>query len=46
MVSPGPFTPPAPVEKGLSGGARTTQVLRSYGFHLLAVLLGIALAFM
>jgi hypothetical protein len=46
MVSPGPVTPLAPEEEGSSRGATTTQVLRSYGFHVLAVLLGIALAFM
>jgi len=46
MVSPDPVNPPAPENGGLSSGAKTTQVLRSYGFHVLAVLLGIALAFM
>lgn len=46
MVSPGPVNPPAPMEVGLPGGARATRVLCTYGFQLLAVLLGIALAFM
>ena len=45
MASPGPVSAPATLEKGSPGG-KTTQVLRNYGFHLLAVLLGIALAFM
>jgi hypothetical protein len=46
MVSPGPVNPPAPMEVGSPGGAKATRVLCAYGFHLLAVLLGIALAFM
>ncbi len=46
MVSPGPASPPAPMEVGLTGGTRTTRILRAYCFHVLAVLLGIALAFM
>jgi hypothetical protein len=46
MVSPGPVNPPAPIEMGSPGGAKTTRILCAYGFHLLAVLLGIALAFM
>jgi hypothetical protein len=45
MVSPSPATSPALEEKG-APGATTAQMVRSYGFHLLAVLLGIALAFM
>ena len=46
MVSPAPISPPAPLDKELSGTQKATQVIRSYGFHLLAALLGIALAFM
>jgi hypothetical protein len=46
MVSPGPVNPPAQMEMGLPGGTRTTHMLYTYGFHLLAVLLGIVLAFM
>jgi hypothetical protein len=46
MVSPGPVSPPAPMEVGSPAGAKTTRILCNYGFHLLAVLLGIALAFM
>ena len=38
---------PHELETGLSPGAGTTQrYLRAVGFHVLAVLLGIALAFM
>ncbi len=38
---------PHEVETGLSPGAGTSQrYLRAVGFHVLAVLLGIALAFM
>ena len=56
MVSPAPDTQPgqAPavqspreVERGLPVAARTTgRFLTAYGYHVLAVLLGIALAFM
>lgn len=45
MVSPHAVPSPASEEKGFSD-ATTTQVIRNYGFHLLALLLGIALAFM
>jgi hypothetical protein len=45
MVSPHSVPSPASEEKGFSG-IKTTQVIRNYGFHLLALLLGIALAFM
>jgi hypothetical protein len=44
-MSPHTVISPASEEKGFSG-PKTTQVLRNYGFHLLALLLGIALAFM
>jgi hypothetical protein len=55
MDSPAPVSPPAQaqmgaaspeVEVGLHGGAATPRFLRTYGFQVLAVLLGIALAFM
>ena len=55
MDSPAPVSPPAQVqigaatlemEKEMQGGATTPRFLRTYGFHVLAVLLGIALAFM
>jgi len=53
MESPAPVSPPAQAqigpaspEVGLQGGATTPRFLRTYGFHVLAVLLGIALAFM
>jgi hypothetical protein len=55
MDSPAPVSPPAQaqigpapleMEEGLPGGATTPRFLRTYGFHVLAVLLGIALAFM
>jgi hypothetical protein len=55
MVAPAPVNPPAEIiaqpanglAAGLSGGAKTTsRFLRTFGFHVLAVLLGIALAFM
>jgi hypothetical protein len=43
MVSPAPVNPPMPIPRG----ARTaSRFLRTFGFHVLAVLLGIALAFM
>jgi hypothetical protein len=52
MVSPAPVNPqieqrPNGSSAVLIGGARTTsRFLRTFGFHVLAVLLGIALAFM
>jgi hypothetical protein len=46
MVSPAPDSLPAAPEVGSPAGARTAAILRTYGFHALAVLLGIALAFM
>ena len=55
MDSPAPVSPPTQVqlgpvppemEVGLQGGATTPRFLRTFGFHVLAVLLGIALAFM
>jgi hypothetical protein len=55
MDSPTPVSPPdqaqvrptpPEMEVGLQGGATTPRFLRTYGFHVLAVLLGIALAFM
>jgi hypothetical protein len=55
MDSPAPVSPPAQAqigaaspetEEGLLGGTTTPRFLRTYGFHVLAVLLGIALAFM
>ena len=55
MESPAPVSPPAQtqtgpmrpeMEDGLLGGSTTPRFLRTYGFHVLAVLLGIALAFM
>jgi hypothetical protein len=55
MDSPAPVSPPAQaqmapppsqMEVGLQGGAPTPRFLRTYGFQVLAVLLGIALAFM
>jgi hypothetical protein len=53
MDSPTPVSPPAQaqigpaspeVEVGLQGDATTPRFLRTYGFQVLAVLLGIALA--
>jgi hypothetical protein len=55
MESPTPVSPPAQtqtrpappeMEEGLLGGSTTPRFLRTYGFQVLAVLLGIALAFM
>ena len=56
MVAPVPVNPPgetqiAPYPKGfvakLPQGARTTRrFLRNFGFHVVAALLGIALAFL
>jgi hypothetical protein len=55
MDSPAPVSPPAQaqfgsappeMEVGSQGGSTTPRFLRTYGFHVLAVLLGIALAFM
>jgi hypothetical protein len=56
MVAPVPVNPPcethmAPSPKGLMArlphGVRTTRnFLRSFGFHVVAALLGIALAFL
>jgi hypothetical protein len=55
MESPTPVSPPAQtqtglvrpeIEEGLLGGSATPRFLRTYGFQVLAVLLGIALAFM
>ena len=52
MVPPAPVNPqveqrPNGSAADLRGGAKTTsRFLRTFGFHLLAVLLGIALAFM
>jgi hypothetical protein len=52
MVSPAPVNPPGPtqtaeMEAGSPAGKSNTQrFLDTFGFHLLVVLLGIALAFM
>jgi hypothetical protein len=56
MVAPAPVNPPGQMQiaqppngsaAGLSDGLKTTRhFLRAFGFHVLAVLLGIALAFM
>jgi hypothetical protein len=51
MVSPAPDNPQIehPNESSvdlLGGGKITSRFLRTYGFHVLVVLLGIALAFM
>ena len=56
MVSPAPVNPPGPMqtaefppgmEAGSPTGKSSTQrFLDTFGFHLLVVLLGIALAFM
>ena len=56
MVSPAPVDPPGPthtdepppgIEAGTPAGKSSTQrFLDTFGFHLLVLLLGIALAFM
>jgi hypothetical protein len=52
MVAPAPVNPqieqhPDGSSAVVAGGARiTSRFLRTFGFHVLAVLLGIALAFM
>ena len=52
MVAPAPVNPQVEQRRDgssavLSGGAQaTSRFLRTFGFHVLAVLLGIALAFM
>jgi hypothetical protein len=45
MAPPHLAPSPDPIDEGNSGST-ASQVLRIYGFQLLAVLLGIALAFM
>jgi hypothetical protein len=52
MVSPAPVNPENAHRLAesaaalLSGAQNTSRFLRTFGFHVLAVLLGIALAFM
>ncbi len=56
MVSPAPVNPPGPTQTAefppgmeagsLAGKSNTQRFLDTFGFHLLVVLLGIALAFM
>ena len=49
MVSPGPVNPhrlPMDRRRFYRAAPKATRVLRTFGFHVLAVLLGIALAFM
>jgi hypothetical protein len=45
MVSPRP-EPSLCLDEEARSGPSSVETLRNYGFHLLAVLLGIALAFM
>jgi hypothetical protein len=46
MVDPIPTTPPGPLQASCTEQLGPSGLVRSYGFHLIAVLLGIALAIM
>jgi len=46
MVSPAPVNPPDSMQTTAHAPGSENRFLRTYGFHLLVVILGIALAFM